>query len=403
MVTALFATAVKSTIFFSMVRLFNYIIIEKPVLVIVCIMSLTIGILGALKTEKIKRFLAYVAINQRGFILLGIFVYIICDVMFFFAFFHANLTSCITISCVWPPEWIAVLNLGGLTLFTIVLSIPFFRIPVKIHNLKLRIKMWMKKKVSATAAKYLSYFYFVMLLVFIILLPLSFSLLFWNTNNFAIVVTSYWRVFLYIFIIFYSYFIFIWYFSWVEPLEPQDITRSIIILTIINLLIICICGASIIFIMVKLLSAQSSFDFLESYLNTGYWGLNNLVVDVPGVKIYKIIGYHEAHKFVYKTIYFIHNSLGQINSFSTIPQSSAEVQRCIVEFTNLYVNEPANFDQINKNFGTTLERLKTEINNELASNLSKAVKPAESQTLKVIKIVFIGILGILIMSGINAN
>ena len=86
-VTAFFATAVKVTIFLTIVRLFNYIIIEKTLLVIICLMSLLIGILGALKTQKIKRFLAYAAINQMGFLLLGIFVYATEATVLYFIFY----------------------------------------------------------------------------------------------------------------------------------------------------------------------------------------------------------------------------------------------------------------------------------------------------------------------------
>lgn len=86
-VTVFFATAVKSTIFFSMVRLFNFIAIEKPLLAVVCMMSLVVGILGALKTDKIKRFFAYAAINQMGFILLGIFVYAIDATLIYFVLY----------------------------------------------------------------------------------------------------------------------------------------------------------------------------------------------------------------------------------------------------------------------------------------------------------------------------
>jgi NADH:ubiquinone oxidoreductase subunit 2 (subunit N) len=50
-------------------------------------MSLIIGILGALKTDKIKRFIAYAAINQMGFLLLGIFVYAINVVLIYFIFY----------------------------------------------------------------------------------------------------------------------------------------------------------------------------------------------------------------------------------------------------------------------------------------------------------------------------
>ncbi len=86
-VSAFFATGVKATIFFTVLRLFNYITIEKPLLAIVCIMSLISGILGALKTNKIKRFIAYAAINQMGFLLLGIFVYAIDAVILYFIFY----------------------------------------------------------------------------------------------------------------------------------------------------------------------------------------------------------------------------------------------------------------------------------------------------------------------------
>ena len=86
-VTAFFATGVKAAIFFTVLRLFNFIIIEKPLLAIICIMSLFTGIAGALKTDKIKKFIAYAAINQMGFLLLGVFVYASNAVILYFIFY----------------------------------------------------------------------------------------------------------------------------------------------------------------------------------------------------------------------------------------------------------------------------------------------------------------------------
>jgi NADH:ubiquinone oxidoreductase subunit 2 (subunit N) len=54
---------------------------------IISIMSLLVGIFGALQTNKIKRFLAYAAINQMGFILLGIFTYSTNVVLIYFVFY----------------------------------------------------------------------------------------------------------------------------------------------------------------------------------------------------------------------------------------------------------------------------------------------------------------------------
>jgi NADH-quinone oxidoreductase subunit N len=86
-ITAIFSTSVKATIFFTLLRLYNYIIIEKPLVAIVSIMSLLVGIFGALQTNKFKRFLAYAAINQMGFILLGVFTYSIDVVLVYFIFY----------------------------------------------------------------------------------------------------------------------------------------------------------------------------------------------------------------------------------------------------------------------------------------------------------------------------
>jgi len=50
-------------------------------------MSLFTGIAGALKTDKIKKFIAYAAINQIGFLLLGVFVYASSAVILYFIFY----------------------------------------------------------------------------------------------------------------------------------------------------------------------------------------------------------------------------------------------------------------------------------------------------------------------------
>ena len=86
-ITAVFSTSVKATIFFTLIRLYNHIIIEKPVVVIVSLMSLIVSIFGALQTSKLKRFLAYAAINQMGFIMLGLFTYSINAVLLYFIFY----------------------------------------------------------------------------------------------------------------------------------------------------------------------------------------------------------------------------------------------------------------------------------------------------------------------------
>jgi len=59
------------------------------------LLSLIIGVFGALEANKIKRFLAYTAINQVGLLLIGIYVdaidavifYLICYVLTTIAFF----------------------------------------------------------------------------------------------------------------------------------------------------------------------------------------------------------------------------------------------------------------------------------------------------------------------------
>ena len=93
-ITAVFSTSVKATILFTLMRLYNYIIIEKPILAIISIMSLIVSVLGALQTSKLKRFLAYAAINQMGFMLLGLFTYSIDIVLIYFIFYI--LTTIIT-------------------------------------------------------------------------------------------------------------------------------------------------------------------------------------------------------------------------------------------------------------------------------------------------------------------
>jgi NADH-quinone oxidoreductase subunit N len=86
-ITAVFSTSVKATILFTLMRLYNYIIIEKPILAVISIMSLIVSVFGALQTSKLKRFLAYAAINQTGFMLLGLFTYSIDIVLIYFIFY----------------------------------------------------------------------------------------------------------------------------------------------------------------------------------------------------------------------------------------------------------------------------------------------------------------------------
>jgi cytochrome c oxidase subunit 3 len=50
----------------------------------------------------------------------GMLLFIVSEVMFFFsffwAFFHSSLTPAVSIGCVWPPQGIEVLSIGGLPL-----------------------------------------------------------------------------------------------------------------------------------------------------------------------------------------------------------------------------------------------------------------------------------------------
>jgi NADH:ubiquinone oxidoreductase subunit 2 (subunit N) len=64
-------------------------------LLVPALLSLIVGVLGALESNKIKRFLAYTAINQVGLLLIGVYVdaidavlfYLFCYVLTTIAFF----------------------------------------------------------------------------------------------------------------------------------------------------------------------------------------------------------------------------------------------------------------------------------------------------------------------------
>lgn len=73
-VTAFFAIVVKFAIFFFFLRLYNFVFLffDNKFLLIPALGSIVIGSLGALKQQKIKRFVAYTSINQVGFLLLAL-------------------------------------------------------------------------------------------------------------------------------------------------------------------------------------------------------------------------------------------------------------------------------------------------------------------------------------------
>ena len=78
--TFFFASVVKFGVFCSFIRLtftFNYALLEnnnylKIYFVCFSLVAILVGGLGALLQSKFKRFLGYTAINQMGFILLGV-------------------------------------------------------------------------------------------------------------------------------------------------------------------------------------------------------------------------------------------------------------------------------------------------------------------------------------------
>ena len=75
--TAFFAIVVKLVIFLFFVRLLSFSLftvplITNPILIFSAVGSLIVGALGALKQQKIKRFIAYTSINQVGFLLAGL-------------------------------------------------------------------------------------------------------------------------------------------------------------------------------------------------------------------------------------------------------------------------------------------------------------------------------------------
>jgi NADH-quinone oxidoreductase subunit N len=124
-ITAIFSTGVKATVFFTLLRLYNYILIEKPIIAIISIMSLLVGIFGALQTTKLKRFLAYAAINQMGFILLGVFTYSIDVVLIYFIFYILTtlmifliLLKTISLSTIKLQEMIYVSDLKTLSFYS---------------------------------------------------------------------------------------------------------------------------------------------------------------------------------------------------------------------------------------------------------------------------------------------
>ena len=74
-ITAFFAIVVKFTIFMFFLRIYNFVFLffnTSFFLFIPALGSIIIGSLGALKQQKLKRFVAYTSINQVGFLLLAL-------------------------------------------------------------------------------------------------------------------------------------------------------------------------------------------------------------------------------------------------------------------------------------------------------------------------------------------
>lgn len=73
----LFSTVPKIVLFFMLIKLYNntfenLIFILQPFLAFACFFSLILGSLSALKTQNIKRFLAFSSVNHFGFMLIGL-------------------------------------------------------------------------------------------------------------------------------------------------------------------------------------------------------------------------------------------------------------------------------------------------------------------------------------------
>jgi NADH-quinone oxidoreductase subunit N len=82
-VTAFFAVVVKFIIIGLIIRIIPYLHISGELLVIPALLSLIVGVAGALESNKIKRFFAYTAINQVGLLLLGLYVSASMEVLFY--------------------------------------------------------------------------------------------------------------------------------------------------------------------------------------------------------------------------------------------------------------------------------------------------------------------------------
>lgn len=76
-ITAIFAIVIKVGFLLIFIRLlfnvlFNVLFFFQPLFIVISAGSITIGLLGAFKQLRLKRFIAYTSINQIGFIFLGI-------------------------------------------------------------------------------------------------------------------------------------------------------------------------------------------------------------------------------------------------------------------------------------------------------------------------------------------
>jgi NADH-quinone oxidoreductase subunit N len=91
-VTAFFTICVKFSVVIVLVRLIPNLCIWMPLVLLTALGSLIVGVAGSLETNKIKRFLAYTAINQVGLILLGVYSGSIVATLFYvFTYFLATL------------------------------------------------------------------------------------------------------------------------------------------------------------------------------------------------------------------------------------------------------------------------------------------------------------------------
>jgi NADH-quinone oxidoreductase subunit N len=114
-------------------------IIEKSVVAIISIMSLIVSVLGALQTSKLKRFLAYAAINQMGFMLLGLFTYSIDIVLIYFIFYI--LTTIITFLILLKTTTINNFKIQEMVYISDLKTLVFYNPSLKIYLLVILFSM----------------------------------------------------------------------------------------------------------------------------------------------------------------------------------------------------------------------------------------------------------------------